>query len=103
MTVLVFVCLATVVQSSKSYSVNQHGLHGDLRSDLISMFEGDHVLRYFNRLFDGKGISLSLSGDKEVTKLTSYCLLSIVVVLEEKVTLFIIIVWYLWQWSYITT
>lgn len=58
-----------ITESSKSYSVDQYGLYGDLRSDLMSMFEGDHVLRYFNRLFDGKGISLLLSGDKEV----SYC------------------------------
>ena len=58
-----------ITESSNSYSVDQYGLYGDLRSDLMSMFEGDHVLRYFNRLFDGKGISLLLSADKEV----SYC------------------------------
>ena len=58
--------LVAITESSKSYSVDQHGLHGDLRSDLMAMFEGDHVLRYFNRLFDGKGTSLLLSGDKQV-------------------------------------
>ena len=64
-----FWSLDVITESSKSYSVDQYDLYGDLRSDLMSMFEGDHVLRYFNRLFDGKGISLLLSGDKEV----SYC------------------------------
>ena len=62
-----FVCyLAAITESPKSYSVNQISLRGDLRSDLISMFEDDHVLRHFNRLFDGKGMSQLLSGDKEV-------------------------------------
>ena len=65
--ILVFWYLAAITESPKSYSVEQQDLHGDLRSDLLSMFEGDHILRHFNRLFDGKGISLLISGDKEVT------------------------------------
>ena len=59
--------LDTITESFKSYSVDQRGLYGELHSDLMSMFEGDHVLRHFNRLFNGKGISLLLSGDKEVS------------------------------------
>lgn len=59
--------LVTVVESSKSYSVNQKGLHGDLHSDLVSVFKNDNILQYFSRMFDGKGITLALSGDKEVT------------------------------------
>lgn len=70
-----FWSLAAVAESSKSYPVDQYDLHGDLRSDLITMFEGDHVLHHFNKLFNSKGISLLLSGDKEVNRYLLYSLL----------------------------
>ena len=55
-----------MIESSKTYSVNQRNLLGDLRSDVLTMFQGDNILHHFSRLFDGKGVSLSMSGDQEV-------------------------------------
>lgn len=60
------VCIAPMIESSKTYSVNQHKLLSDFRSDMLTMFQGDSILRYFTRLFDGKGVSLALSGDEDV-------------------------------------
>lgn len=79
--ILVLYFLDVITESSKSYSVDQHGLHGDLRSDLMSMFNGDHVLHYFSRLFDGKGTSLLFSGDEGV----NYCMGLPVTLLEETI------------------
>jgi len=57
---------APMIEASKHYSVNQYNLLGDLHSDMLTMFQGDSILRYFCKLFDDKAVSLSLSGDREV-------------------------------------
>jgi len=67
--------VAPVIEASKSYSVNQYNLLGDLHSDMLTMFQGDSILRYFSKLFDGKAVSLSLSGDREVRERIQWCCL----------------------------
>ena len=50
----------------KEYSVDAGSLNGNVEEDTNLMFHGDNIMNHFYQLFDGKSLSLFISGENEV-------------------------------------
>ena len=53
--------------SDHSYPVDQTGLTGLTSEDDETIFEGDNVLKHFHTLFEGKSLTMKISGTNEVS------------------------------------
>lgn len=71
--------------SDHSYPVDQTGLTGLTSEDEETIFEGDNVLKHFHTLFEGKSLTMKISGTNEVSTTSINNTTYVVCVLQNNV------------------